>query len=175
MQSKSIDYKQFKEQLDINPGECMLIDVRSLDEHHSGTIPGAICVPVDNLEENLSKIPKDKHLLLFCHSGKRSSKANDILQKYGYDKISELHGGFTSWSEQGLPIIKKRNAIPIQRQVMIAAGFLITLGMSLGYLVNSTFYFLPTFVGLGLLFAGLSGFCGMAILLEKMPWNKTGN
>jgi rhodanese-related sulfurtransferase len=169
---KTLGHKEFKEKLDTKQEECMLIDVRSMDEHHSGTIPGATCIPVDNLEQSLAQLPKDKQLLLFCRSGKRSSKACDILHKHGYDKISDLEGGISTWLEQGLPTIKRRNAIPIQRQVMIAAGLLISSGMFLGHFINYGFYLIPFFIGFGLLFAGISGFCGMAILLEKMPWNK---
>lgn len=170
---KTLGHKEFKSKIDSNQGECMLIDVRSLDEHHSGTIAGAQSVPLDNLEENLSTLPKDKHLLLFCRSGKRSSKAREILEKHGYDKISELEGGISAWSEHGLATVKKRNSIPLQRQVMIVAGLLISIGVCLGHFINYAFYLIPSFVGIGLVFAGISGFCGMAILLEKMPWNKT--
>lgn len=58
------------------------------------------------------------------------------------------------------------------RQVQIAAGGLILIGVVLGYAVNSSFFLLSGFVGVGLMFAGISGFCGMARLLDKMPWNQ---
>jgi len=149
------------------------IDVRSLDEHNSGSIPGAICIPHEKISENLSQIPKDKEVILFCRSGKRSAKAKEELVKHGYKNIKEIEGGFVAWSESGKPIHQVRKAIPIQRQVMIGAGLLVSFGLVLGYFLNHLFYGLVAFVGLGLIFAGVTGFCGLAICLEQMPWNKT--
>jgi predicted branched-subunit amino acid permease len=77
-----------------------------------------------------------------------------------------------AWQSSGNPVFKARQAISIQRQVMIVAGFLGFLGTALGYLVRPEYYALSAFVGAGLMFAGISGFCGMALLLEKMPWNQ---
>ncbi len=59
------------------------------------------------------------------------------------------------------------------QQVQIVAGSLVLLGVVLGYLLNPAFFLLSGFVGAGLLFAGLSGWCGMALLLAKMPWNRS--
>lgn len=58
------------------------------------------------------------------------------------------------------------------RQVQIAAGLLILCGVVLGYSVSGGFFLLSGFVGAGLLFAGVTGFCGMARLLRVMPWNR---
>lgn len=62
----------------------------------------------------------------------------------------------------------KSQPLPLMRQVQIAAGVLILLGVALGYAVNSGFL-LSAFVGAGLAFAGITGFCGMARLLALMP------
>jgi len=58
------------------------------------------------------------------------------------------------------------------RQVQIAAGILIITGVVLGYSIDSSLFLLSGFTGAGLLFAGISGICGMANVLLKMPWNK---
>lgn len=72
-----------------------------------------------------------------------------------------------------MPIVEdKSQPLPLMRQVQIAAGALILLGVVLGYAVNSGFFLLSGFVGAGLTFAGLTGFCGMARLLAVMPWNR---
>ncbi|MEH0100947.1 thiosulfate sulfurtransferase YgaP, partial [Escherichia coli] len=77
------------------------------------------------------------------------------------------------WKKAGLPVaVNKSQPLPLMRQVQIAAGGLILIGVVLGYTVNSGFFLLSGFVGAGLLFAGISGFCGMARLLDKMPWNQ---
>lgn len=153
--------------------EQVYIDVRSQDEHLSGTIPGALCIPHEKIVDNLALIPKDREVVLFCRSGKRSAKALEELRKLGYTNVSEVEGGFAAWVESGKPVYKSRKSISIQRQVMITAGLLIVIGMSLGYFINPGFYALAAFVGLGLMFAGLSGFCGLALALEAMPWNQT--
>jgi len=171
-ENMKIHRDEFKKRMEDSGKAKLLLDVRSDDEHKSGTIPGALCIPHDQLEEQIMKLPRDVELLLFCRSGGRSAKACETLKKYGFSKISELEGGFTAWSEAGLPIAKKRRAISIQRQVMIVAGILVLTGAVLGHLVNYNFFALAAFVGLGLTLAGITGFCGMALLLERMPWNK---
>lgn len=152
--------------------DFLLVDVRSQDEHQSGTIANSICIPHEAIVENLDKLDKDKEIILFCRSGNRSSKACQVLNEQGYTKVTDLAGGITKWNEAGLPVTKLRKAIPLQRQVMIGAGSLVVLGAILGHFVNYGFWALSAFVGFGLVFAGITGFCGLALLLEKMPWNK---
>lgn len=149
------------------------IDVRSLDEFQSGHVPGARCLPLDNLESSLGELPKDRLILLGCQSGRRSEAAFEKLRTLGYQNLAELDGGFSAWRSAGLPVAATRKSqIPIQRQVMIAAGGLGLLGTLLGIFIHPGFLVVPAFVGLGLFQAGLTGWCGMALLLEKMPWNR---
>ena len=84
-----------------------------------------------------------------------------------------LQGGIEAWKAAGLPIHANRNApLEIMRQVQIAAGGLVLLGVALGSLVHPAFYAVSAFVGAGLAFAGATGWCGMAYLLKAMPWNR---
>ena len=84
-----------------------------------------------------------------------------------------MAGGINAWKSFGLPTIEDRKQpLPIMRQVQIVAGTLILTGVVLGYTTDSRLFLLSGFVGAGLLFAGLSGLCGMASLLLKMPWNR---
>lgn len=84
-----------------------------------------------------------------------------------------LEGGIEARKEAGLPVARDSNQpIEIMRQVQIAAGSLVLIGVVLGALLHPAFYGLAGFVGAGLLFAGLSGWCGMAKLLALMPWNR---
>lgn len=168
--AEKIQAKQLKDALDKDEDLC-LIDVRSEDEFKSGTLCDACCIPHHEISDRISEIPKDKTLVLFCKSGFRSSKAKEALNGAGL-KVIELEGGFDAWKKSKLPIVKQRSAIPLQRQVMIGAGSLVLTGSLLGLFFNSMFHALAVFVGAGLLFAGLTGFCGMAIVLEKMPWNR---
>ncbi len=76
-------------------------------------------------------------------------------------------------SGTGLPVKEdKSQPLPLMRQVQIVAGALILLGVALGYAFSSGFFLLSAFVGAGLTFAGITGFCGMARLLALMPWNR---
>lgn len=172
MPSKTINSSELNNQLSDDSKDCVLVDVRSLDEHLSETIKNAICIPHDAIDRHTDKLPKDKEIILFCRSGNRSKKAIETLAKLGYTNIKDLDGGILSWNDNRLPLLKQRKSISIQRQVMIVAGSLISIGAILGNYVNYQFWLLPSIVGIGLLFAGLSGFCGMALVLEKMPWNK---
>lgn len=165
--------KELSNKIQSNNDLC-LIDVRSEDEHKSGTIQSARCIPHGDIGSYISGLPKDKEIILFCKSGKRSSKAIETLKELNITgNVYDLEGGFEAWQKEGLPIHKYRNSISIQRQVMITAGLLMLTGTILGLSINKWFFAIPIFVSSGLIFAGISDFCGMAILLEKMPWNKT--
>lgn len=84
-----------------------------------------------------------------------------------------VEGGIQGWKQAGLLTVEdKSQPLPLMRQVQIAAGLLILCGVVLGYSVSSGFFLLSGFVGAGLLFAGVTGFCGMARLLKVMPWNR---
>ncbi len=84
-----------------------------------------------------------------------------------------LEGGIEAWRDAGLPTVQdKSQPIEIMRQVQIAAGGLVVAGVSLGVLVHPGFLGIAGFVGAGLTFACLTGFCGMARPLALAPWNK---
>jgi rhodanese-related sulfurtransferase len=84
-----------------------------------------------------------------------------------------VRGGTEAWAAQGLPLEgTESQAIGLERQVRIAAGSLVLLGCLLGWQVHAGFYGLAAFVGAGLVFAGVTGFCGMALLLARLPWNR---
>jgi rhodanese-related sulfurtransferase len=84
-----------------------------------------------------------------------------------------LEGGIDGWKAAGLSVVEdKSQPLPLMRQVQIAAGSLILLGVILGYAISSAFFLISGFVGAGLILAGVTGFCGMARLLDRMPWNQ---
>ncbi len=163
--SKTLDSK-------IKQGEQYhLIDVRTVPEFNSERID-AKCrnIPLDKIRT--LDLPKENEIILVCASGDRSSRARDTLAEQGYTNIYSLDGGLASWKANKLPIKRTEGVLPIMRQVQIAAGLLILTG-SLGSLfIAPALIWLTVFVGAGLTFAGLSGWCGMAKLLGVMPWNK---
>jgi len=151
--------------------QVSVIDVREPIEIATGHIAGSLNVPLARLQQ--ADLPAGP-LVLVCQSGRRSAKGVQTLLERGYaHPIRELEGGLPSWQQAGLPVCKRNNApLPLMRQVQIAAGSLVLLGLILSLVVAPAWILLTWFVGAGLVFAGVSGFCGMARLLALMPWNK---
>ena len=83
-----------------------------------------------------------------------------------------VEGGTLACVERGLPAVRGRKTISLERQVRIAAGAMVLLGAGLGWLVHPAFMGLSAFVGAGLVFAGLTDTCGMGLMLARMPWNQ---
>jgi len=148
-----------------------LIDIRSPDEHARERIAGALNVPLDKLSP--AATPGDV-LIFHCRSGMRTGQAAPKLaETAGGRECYVVEGGLNAWNGAGLPVEKARGApIEMQRQVMIAAGVLVLTGSLLSLFVAPALIWLAVFVGAGLTFAGVTGFCGMARLLALMPWNR---
>ncbi|CCO07934.1 rhodanese-like domain-containing protein [Desulforamulus hydrothermalis] len=82
----------------INSGKDMLlIDVREPSEFQEGYLPGAVNIPLGQLENRLQEISKDKDVVLYCRSGRRSALAADIMVKNGFQRVFNLAGGILSW------------------------------------------------------------------------------
>lgn len=162
-----------KEKLSAEGQKICFVDVRTEDEFKSGHVPGATCVPLDRIECGTAELPKDKLVILSCQSGKRSARARELLQAKGYENLVEMEGGFSAWAAHGLPVNRTRKAIPVMRQVLLTAGLLVFAFALLGLAVNPAFLAVPIFVGGGLAFAGATGWCGLAYVLERMPWNRS--
>ncbi len=167
--SPSISARDLAEQLQAQ--RIAVIDVREPMEYASGHIPGSVNVPLERLPQ--ADLPRGP-LVLVCQSGNRSSKGVQTLLEQGHPyPVSDLAGGIPAWPQAGLPMRRLKNApLPLMRQVQIAAGSLVLLGLILSNTVASAWILLSWLVGAGLVFAGVSGFCGMANLLAAMPWNK---
>jgi rhodanese-related sulfurtransferase len=151
-----------------------LIDIREADEHARERIPGAHHHALSTLDRNNPARPGDEVLVFHCRSGARTkANAPRLSAAAGACQAYVLDGGLDAWKRAGLPTaVDRKQPIEIMRQVQIAAGSLALLGVLLGAFVSPYFYALSGFVGAGLMFAGISGFCGMARLLLIMPWNR---
>ncbi|QVL52706.1 MAG: rhodanese-like domain-containing protein [Cyanobium sp. M30B3] len=148
-----------------------VIDVREPMEYAAGHIAGSLNVPLSRITQ--ADLPRGP-LVLVCHSGNRSAQALAQLLRHGHPHpLTDLEGGIPAWQQAGLPVRKLKNApLPLMRQVQIAAGSLVLLGVILSQVAAPGWIWLSGFVGAGLVFAGISGFCGMARLLAAMPWNR---
>lgn len=152
-----------------------LIDIRDADEYLYEHIPEAHLVPLPTLEHGvLPENLRAGQVIFHCQSGKRTQNAATKLSAIAAPaQVWLLEGGIDGWKAAGLPVAKDSSQpLPLMRQVQIAAGSLALLGVILGYAVNSAFFLLSGFVGAGLILAGVTGFCGMARLLNIMPWNR---
>ncbi len=156
-----------------------LLDVRTPSEHAEIHVPGVYLMPLDQLDAtrlaNVNGFAKNQPLYIFCRSGNRAKQAAEKLEKSGYEQCSVVEGGTTAWAEAGLPVTRGTSKVmSIERQVRIAAGAIVTTGVLLGQFVNPAFIWLSGFIGAGLVVTGLIDWCGMGILIAKMPWNQRG-
>ena len=156
----------------IKQGEAHhLIDVRTIPEFNSESIDAeSRNIPLDRI--NTLHLPKESKIILVCASGNRSSRARDRLIEQGFTNVYSLDGGLADWKGNKLPTKNVKGTLPIMRQVQITAGILILTGTLGSLFFAPALIWLAAFVGAGLAFAGLSGWCGMAVLLGQMPWNK---
>jgi len=109
--------------------------------------------------------------VVICRSGGRARQAAEKLAASGLTGLTIMTGGMQAWESEGLPVNRGQKTISLERQVRIAAGSLVFIGSALGYLVNPAWIALSAFVGAGLVFAGVTDTCGLAMVIARMPWN----
>lgn len=174
---QTIDVKQLATLADA--GEVDLVDVRMPTEFREVHAECARNYPLDSLDPTAIAASRNgrsgEPLYLICKSGNRSGQAYKKFVDAGIDNVVNVEGGTTDWVAAGLPVVRGKKAFPLMQQVQISAGFLVVLGVVLGYTVHEYFFGLSGFVGAGLMFAGCTGLCPMASCIAKMPWNQCGD
>lgn len=158
----------------IQGGDTVLIDVREDFEHAAERIDDGPHHPLGRLDADaIRRANAGKRVVFYCRTGRRSKEAATKYMQ-GDGNTYHLSGGIEGWKAAGRSVIKPAGAprLPVMRQVQIGAGSLVVIGVLLGALVSPWFLILAGFVGAGLVFAGLTGWCGMALLLAGMPWNR---
>lgn len=155
-----------------------LIDVRTPAEFQEVHVEFARNLPLDQLNPNQLLTQqgdsRDRPLYVICRSGSRAAKACDQLLAAGFPHVVSVDGGTLACVQAGLPVVRGKKVISLERQVRITAGFLALAGAVLSYFVHPWFWLLPAFVGAGLMHAGITDSCAMGMLLAKMPWNRVG-
>jgi len=155
-----------------------LIDVRTPAEFREVHVEGARNIPLDQLDPSALVRSRagtdDKPLYVICQSGSRGRQACERLLKAGVDRAVNVDGGTVACVEAGLPLVRGERAMSLERQVRIAAGSLVLIGVSLGWFVHPAFFGVSAFVGAGLVFSGVTDTCGMGTVLARMPWNRRG-
>lgn len=151
-----------------------LIDVRTPVEFREVHATPARNLPLDVLDARALLDGRDtaKPLYVICKSGNRARMACQKLLGAGAAQIVNVEGGTEAWAAAGLPVVRGKKAVSLERQVRVAAGTLVLTGIGLGLLLHPYWLGLSAFVGAGLVFAGITDTCGMGMLLAKMPWNR---
>ncbi len=153
----------------------VVIDVRTPVEFEASHCPYARNVPLDQLDARslaAERAGSDRPVYFICRSGSRGKMACDKLESAGFANVVNVEGGTLAWEEAGLPVNRGRKAVSLERQVRIAAGSLVVVGVALGFLVHPVLFGLAGFVGAGLIFAGVTDTCGMGMVIARMPWNR---
>lgn len=154
-------------------GQAVLVDVREPGEHARERIAKARPMPLSRLGTAAPIETRGRLVVLHCRSGSRTAANAARLAAAAHGQVAILEGGIEAWKRAGLPTeVDHRRPIEVMRQVQITAGSLVLAGVLLGILVSPWFLLLAGFVGGGLMLAGVTGWCGMARLLARAPWNR---
>jgi rhodanese-related sulfurtransferase len=160
----------------LESGQCLeLVDVRTPAEFAQEHLLGSHLVPLDLLKpasvKTLSTILPDHRVYLICQTGRRAAMAARKFAEGGFFDTTVVEGGIEACEKAGWPVERSYKTISMERQVRIAAGSIVVLGVLLGLFVHPAGLALSALAGLGLVFAGITNTCGMARLLSCMPWN----
>jgi phage shock protein E len=86
--------------------DVVILDVREQSEYDAGHIPGVKLIPMGTVANRLAEIPKDKPVIVTCHSGNRSGQVTEYLRGQGYTNVHNMLGGITAWQAAGYPVEK---------------------------------------------------------------------
>lgn len=173
MSVRTISPQQLQDR--IQAGESIdMIDVRTPMEFQEVHAVSAVNEPLESLDCRRVIAGRESRgtLYVICRSGSRGRQACEKLIAAGYTDVVNVEGGTLAWEQSGLPVRRGRKVISLERQVRIAAGLLVLTGAVLALVVHPWWAGLSAFVGAGLMFAGITDTCGMALVLARMPWNQ---
>jgi len=157
-----------------NGSPVHLIDVRSPAEYQAAHVPGSVLTPLETLDPHavarLGGGNGDERLYVLCQTGLRAQRACEQLLAAGCDNVVLVEGGASACAKANIDMVcGRRGPISLERQVRIAAGLLVLLGVILAVLVHPWLLAISGFVGAGLVFAGITNTWGMGMLLARMP------
>ena len=161
----------------LRSGTCTLVDVRERDEHARERIAGAINRPSSTLDPKaiIGEAGATQRIVMHCKGGKRAADAVRLSGQPSGVTILNLQGGIEGWKAASLPVVASSSGcgITVMRQTQLVIGLGVVTGSALAWFAHPGFIAIPAFFGLGLVFAGASGTCGLASFLGWMPWNRT--
>ena len=171
--------------LDMNrKGEKIdLIDVRTPAEYREVHVDFARSVPLDKLDPKAMHADRTSNgatppLYVICRSGSRSRQACEKLIDAGLTNVVSVEGGTQACEAAGLPVVRGKKTMSLDRQVRIVIGSMVLTGVGMAFFgddaVESIGFGLAAFMGAGLVFAGISDTCALAMVIAKLPWNQSG-
>jgi rhodanese-related sulfurtransferase len=168
---KKISAEEFRK-CQQDPAHC-IIDVRDRTDFAAGS-EANVCWPVNEINGSSvsefvreQKLSPDKTVVLLCARGMRAQQAAEKLRALLPNPIAVVEGGHAALAAPG------KQTMSIERQVRIAAGAIVLVGLVGSQLLHPAFLLLSAFMGCGLMFSGITDWCGLGLLMMKMPWNKT--
>jgi len=154
--------------------DLVVIDVRSAAEFESLHIRGSYNVPLPLLSEHTDELAArlGSRVVLVCQSGARAEQARQRLAKSGIDSAYVLTGGAPGFAAAGGDVVRGKDRWDLERQVRLAAGSLVVLGLAGGKFVSPKIRMLAGAIGTGLTFSAATNTCAMGQALSAMPWNR---
>jgi glyoxylase-like metal-dependent hydrolase (beta-lactamase superfamily II)/rhodanese-related sulfurtransferase len=154
------------------PHAPLVVDVRMPAEYRSVHLDPSLSLPLDEIGRRRAELPRDRDVVLVCRTGARARLAAEQLTDL---RARVLEGGIAAWQEAGHPVVIGKAHMSLERQVRILAGAMACAGGALAVTLSPWFGLLPAFVGAGLVYAGVTDRCGMAMVLAKLPYNRGGS
>lgn len=158
-------------------GKVVLLDVRTPVEYAQVHATPAISEPLDQLKPEQAAarhgLGKQDTVYVICKSGGRAKTAGQKFLDAGFENVISVDGGTDAWVAANLPVVRSQSkTLPLQQQVFITIGLMVLTGVALGYFLRPEWLIISVIPGCGLIFAGLTGFCPLATMMSKMPWNQ---
>jgi rhodanese-related sulfurtransferase len=157
-------------------GKIELLDVRTPMEFQEVHVDFARNVPLDRLDpkavEQERSGNRDEPIYLICKSRSRGRQACEKFLSAGFSNTVNIEGGTKACVDAGLPVVRGKECLSLDRQVRIVIGMMALVGAVLGRFVHPYFIGLSAFAGAGLIFAGITDSCPLAMIMARMPWNQ---
>ncbi|MFC3492627.1 rhodanese-like domain-containing protein [Glycomyces rhizosphaerae] len=168
----TIDPRSARELIATGP-DTLVVDVRTPGEFASAHLPGAINLPLDQVDAHLRRIVADAggRMILVCQSGRRAAQCQAKLAAAGLADTAVLDGGMIAWTAADGPVVKGRKRWDLERQVRLVAGGIVLISVLASLLWPAAVFF-AGLIGAGLTFAALRNSCLMGMLLARLPYNR---
>jgi rhodanese-related sulfurtransferase len=160
-----------------------LIDVRTPAEYSEVHVNFARSLPLDKLDPQAVHAERTSNgttppLYVICRSGSRSRQACEKLIAAGLTDVVSVEGGTQACEAAGVPVIRGKKTMSLDRQVRIVIGGMVVIGVAIAAFADPALkpigLGLAGFMGAGLIFAGITDTCALAMLIAKLPWNQAG-